>query len=150
MEAKVTLGVFDTNSPKETKKLAEKFAKNLKMGDIIALYGDLGAGKTVFIQGIAQGLNIKRKITSPTFVFIKSYEVKIKSKNLTFNHLDLYRSTNDKDSESLGLDEILAEDSITVIEWADKIEEKLPTRRIDVTIEKINDTTRRIVIKRNK
>ena len=149
METEVTLDVFNTNSPKETKKLAEKFAKDLKLGDIIALYGDLGAGKTVFIQGIAQGLNIKKKITSPTFVFIKSYPIKIKSKNLIFNHLDLYRSTNDKDSESLGLEEIFTEDSITVIEWADKIKERLPEKRIDVYIKATESNARRITIKGN-
>lgn len=139
-----------SNSPKETQKIAQKFAKEILPGDIIALYGDLGSGKTIFAQGLAKGLKIKRKITSPTFVFMRSYPFKFKKQDLTFYHLDLYRGEQEKDFARLGLEEVFQEDSVTILEWAQNIKNSLPKKRIDVIIEKIDDTKRRIKIKRNK
>ena len=138
-----------SKSPRETQKIAKDFSKDLKPGDIVALYGDLGAGKTVFIQGIAQGLKIKKKITSPTFVFIHSYPAKIANQNSFFYHLDLYRGGTLHDFESLGLDEIINGKNVVVVEWASKIEDRLPKKRIDVTIKAVNEYTRRITIERN-
>ncbi|OGE12951.1 tRNA (adenosine(37)-N6)-threonylcarbamoyltransferase complex ATPase subunit type 1 TsaE, partial [Candidatus Curtissbacteria bacterium RIFOXYB2_FULL_41_10] len=82
-----------TISEKQTQKIAQNFAKNLKGGDTVALYGDLGSGKTVFVKGLAKGLGIKRRITSPTFVFVKSYKI---SKGF-FHHVDLYRGEQQED-----------------------------------------------------
>jgi|SRR3989344_1803135 len=138
-----------SKSPRETQKIAKDFSKDLKPGDIVALYGDLGAGKTVFIQGIAQGLKIKKKITSPTFVFIHSYSVKIANQDSNFYHLDLYRGETLHDFESLGLDEIINGKNVVVVEWASKIEDRLPKKRVDVTIKAVNEYTRRITIERN-
>ena len=137
-----------SKSPQETKKIARNLSKDLKSGDIIAFYGDLGAGKTVFIQGIAQGLKIKKKITSPTFVFIRTYPAKIANKDSSFYHLDLYRGVV-SDFEGLGLDEIINGKNIVAVEWASKIEDRLPKKRIDVTIKAVNEYTRRITIERN-
>lgn len=139
-----------TNSPKETQKVAQKLAKGLIPGDVVALYGNLGSGKTVFVQGLAKGLNIKRNITSPTFVFMRSYPFAHKRNQATFYHLDLYRGEDKSDFRSLGLDEIFSPDSIVVLEWAEKIKNSLPKKRIDVTIENINEKTRKIKIKRHK
>src|SRR3989304_1002612 len=104
-----------TNSPKETKKVAEKLAKDLTAGSIVALFGDLGAGKTVFVQGLAKGLGIKRRILSPTFVFMRSYPFTINQQPLTFYHIDLYRGEDINDFKALGLDEIFQEDAIIVL-----------------------------------
>ncbi len=138
-----------TDSPEQTRKIAKKIALTLKGGEVIALFGDLGAGKTVFTQGLAQGLKIKRKITSPTFVFLRSYPFRIKGKSLTFYHVDLFRGQTRIDFQSLGLDEILSNDSIVVLEWAQKIKEWLPKESITVEIESLNEKTRKIKIKRN-
>jgi len=137
-----------SNSPKDTEKIAQILAKSLKGGKIIALFGDLGAGKTVFVKGLAEGLGIKKRITSPTFVFIKSYPVKIGSKPLIFHHLDLYRASSNADLQSLGLEEVFSQNSIVVVEWANKIYWDLPKKRIDVKIEKVNAQKRRIEIDR--
>ena len=132
-----------TNSQKQTEKIAQNLAANLKGGDTVALYGDLGSGKTVFVKGLAKGLGIKRRITSPTFVFVKSYKI---SKGF-FHHVDLYRGEQQEDLATLGLSEIFSKDAIVALEWADRIKKGLPKNRIDVFIEVVNEKTRRITIK---
>ncbi|MBI2327738.1 tRNA (adenosine(37)-N6)-threonylcarbamoyltransferase complex ATPase subunit type 1 TsaE [Candidatus Curtissbacteria bacterium] len=141
----------------KTQKIAHDLAKTLKGGDIVALFGDLGVGKTTFVQGLAVGLGIKKRILSPTFVFIRSYPLTINHKPaspakrgepLTFYHIDLYRGEGINDFQDLGLDELFGNDAIVVLEWADKIKNKLPKKRIDVTIETVDETTRRIKIQR--
>ena len=132
-----------TTSEKETQKLAEKLAAKLKTGDVVCLYGDLGAGKTVFAKGIAKGLGIKKRILSPTFVLMRMYPFYRKSEKAILYHLDLYRTNDDK---NLGLDEIFESGGIILIEWAEKIKKFLPKKRIDVKIEKIDEKARRISI----
>jgi len=139
-----------SNSKEETQKVAATLAKNLGGGDVVALYGQLGAGKTVFAQTLAKTLGVKKRILSPTFVFIRSYEVTRNSKKITFNHLDLYRSQSSSDFDTLGLEEIFDKDAICVIEWADKIEKFLPKKRIDVFFEIKDDNKRLIRVKRHK
>lgn len=139
-----------SNSPRETQKIAEKLAREIYAGDVIALYGDLGAGKTVFVQGLARGLKIKRKIVSPTFVFMRSYPFVKNKTPLTFYHIDLYRGEQEKDFESLGLDEIFSPESVVVLEWADRIKNMLPKKRIEVFFESPNEKTRKIKIRRIK
>jgi len=138
-----------TNSPSQTQKVAEKLAKSLKKGDVVALFGDLGAGKTIFVKGLARGLGIKKRILSPSFVFVRSYPIDLKNRKLTFHHIDLYRGKDFKDFESLGLNEIFSNDSIVALEWADRIKDYLPEKRIDVTIKAIDDKIRKITIKRS-
>src|SRR3989344_3034759 len=119
-----------TISPQQTQKVAQKLAKSLKGGEVIALYGVLGSGKTVFTQGIAKGLKIKKRILSPTFVFMRSYPFKLGSRDLTFYHIDLYRGEEAGDFRALGLADIFTDDAIIVLEWAEKIEKILPKKRI--------------------
>lgn len=139
-----------TNSPKETQKIGQNLAKDLLPGDVIALYGDLGVGKTMLIQGIAKGLKIKRKVTSPTFVFMRSYPFILKKTPLTFYHLDLYRGEEKSDFASLGLEEVFSDDAIIVLEWAEKIKNSLPKKRLEINIEKIDEKRRKIKIRRIK
>ena len=137
-----------TCSPRETQKIAQKLAKSLNGGEVIALFGDLGAGKTVFVQGLARGLGIKRRIISPSFVFMRTYPIILGQKSLTFYHLDLYRGQNMAELTSLGLGEIFSPESVVVLEWADRIKKELPKKRINVFFETIDEKTRRISIKR--
>lgn len=134
-----------TLSPQQTINFAKEFAHTLKPGDVLALFGDLGAGKTVFVKGLVAGLGIKQKVTSPTFVFCKIY----RNDNLTVYHIDLYRGEKISDFTQLGLDEIFAEDAITVIEWSERLKDKLPKKRIDINIEKIDEKTRKISIEKH-
>lgn len=129
-----------TNSEKETKNLASKLAK--KIHGVIALSGELGAGKTTFVQGFAAGLGIKDKIISPTFVLIRQHKIP-KSKKLLY-HIDLYRI--EKDFSQLGLEEILENtDNIVVIEWAEKLK-NLPKGTIRIVIQKQREDERLITL----
>src|SRR5664279_1657237 len=102
-----------TNSFAETQQLGVSFAKTLKHGEVIALHGDLGSGKTTFMQGIAKGLGIKKNIISPTFIIMRTYE--IGSGHLY--HVDLYRVEKERDVDGLGLGELLHDpESVVAIE----------------------------------
>jgi len=130
-----------TKSAQQTQKLGEKIGRDLKPPVFIALYGELGSGKTTFIQGLAKGLGIKKRITSPTFVFIKKYQP-------NFYHIDLYRIEQTKEVKSLDLEEIFSEPkAVIAIEWAKKIKEILPKKRIDIWFNYLNNNKRRILIK---
>lgn len=139
---------FTSSSYLQTQQTGEEFGRSLKGGSVVCLCGQLGAGKTTFTQGIAAGLGIKKRIISPTFVLVREHRItnhELRIKKLY--HVDLYRVKNDKDMESLGLDEILQDkNSITVIEWAEKLGSKLPKERIDIYFENIDDSKRKIRI----
>jgi tRNA threonylcarbamoyladenosine biosynthesis protein TsaE len=132
-----------TNSAKETMLIAEKLAKTLRPGDMIALSGDLGSGKTTFTKGIGKGLGVKdsKRINSPTFVLIKEYSGKI-----PLYHLDLYRLDALKEIENLAVEEYIYGTGVTVIEWAEKIKCLLPEKRILVKFKVKGDTKREVVI----
>ena len=143
-----------TQSARQTQKLGEKLAADLISGKstprVLCLYGDLGSGKTTFIQGLARGLGIGKRVLSPTFVIVRQYvigdtqDVKHKSH---FYHIDLYRVENERDVGSLGLSEIWSDpENVVAIEWAEKIEKILPKRRIDIHFAYVSKNRRRITI----
>ena len=136
---------YVTNSALETQKLGEKLSKGVERGGIILLYGDLGSGKTTFVQGLAKGLKIKRRIISPTFIIVRSY----KEKN--FYHVDLYRIEDKKDTKNLGLEEILKDKkNIVAIEWPEKIKRNIPKKRTEIFFTYLADQKRKIEIKDNE
>lgn len=109
--------------------LAKTIAGKLKGGEIFALYGALGAGKTTFVKAVGKELKIKQTITSPTFALLNCFPFKLKSKQLLMYHLDLYRTTGFAEAKSLGLTEFWGEShTVTFIEWADKIKRRLPAK----------------------
>lgn len=115
-----------TKSEKETITLGKKIAYNLYGGEIILLYGELGAGKTALVKGIANGLGIKEKITSPTFTLMKIYPTKPidrLKKKISLIHIDCYRINSAKEIEDIGAQEYFGkENTVVVVEWAKKIE----------------------------
>ncbi|WP_274308344.1 tRNA (adenosine(37)-N6)-threonylcarbamoyltransferase complex ATPase subunit type 1 TsaE [Solibacillus daqui] len=124
----------------ETQALALTLATLVEPQYTITLEGDLGAGKTTFTQSFAKGLGIKRTVNSPTFTIMKQYEGRI-----ALNHLDVYR-LEDSD-EDLGWDEIFYGDAVTVVEWAHLIEDELPKEHLAIEITRIDDTSRKFVLK---
>ncbi len=135
-----------TKSAKETKRFGEFLAKKIlrtklrKKALVIGLEGDLGGGKTTFLQGFAKGLGIQEKITSPTFVIIKRFG--------RFYHIDCYRIQKPKEILDLGFKKIISDPrNIVAVEWADKVRKIIPKSTIWLKFEFINKKTRKIVLK---
>ena len=131
-----------TSTPGETQSLAERLGRLLQPGDVIALVGELGSGKTLFSQGLARGLEVPETfyITSPTFAIINEYPGRI-----PFYHLDLYRIDSAAEFSELGIEEILYGQGTVAIEWAERLGENLPEERLEVHLV-FNDETRRSLI----
>ena len=124
--------IIETNSPQETKELGKKMAERAKPGDVFTLVGELGVGKTVFTQGIAEGLGIDEPVNSPTFTIVQEYE----SGRMPFYHFDVYRIGDPEEMDEIGFDDYIYGDGLCLIEWADLIEEILPEKRVAIRIEK--------------
>src|SRR5574342_462514 len=116
---------FISKQPEQTKDFAKRLAGLLKAGDVLALEGDLGAGKTTFTKGLAEGLGITRNVNSPTFTIIKEYQGR-----LPLYHMDVYRVEDA--FEDLGFEEYFEGNGVTVVEWAHLIEEQLPQERLTI------------------
>jgi tRNA threonylcarbamoyladenosine biosynthesis protein TsaE len=135
---------YISESREQTQKIATRFAKKLKGGEVLCFYGNLGSGKTTFIQSLAKVLGVKENVTSPTFVLMKKY--KTKNKNF-FYHMDSYRLNSIQEALDLGLEEIWNDkNNIIAIEWADKISDILPVKKIDLCFESISENERKIKI----
>jgi tRNA threonylcarbamoyladenosine biosynthesis protein TsaE len=135
--------IIETYSSEETAKLGEKFSSRLQSGDIVALFGELGAGKTSFVQGICKGLGIHEHVASPTFTIVNEYN----SGKLIVYHFDFYRMKSTNELREIGFEEYLNGNGICLIEWADRIQEFLPAKRFDVKLELgVDYNTRRIEI----
>lgn len=132
---------YITNSLEETIELARKFADSIDSGCIITLEGDLGVGKTSFTKGIGDSLGIEEPIVSPTFTLLKQYEGRLK-----LNHIDAYRLEN-MSSDTLGLYDLMDEDTIVVIEWSNFIDDMIISD-YHIKIEYLDDTQRKIEIER--
>ncbi len=135
------------SNTQELAKLAEKVAKKLRGGEVLALIGTLGAGKTTFTKTLLKALGVKAEATSPTFVLMIPYEVK---RDLTLYHIDLYRIKGYEEVAALGVPDLWNKsDSIFVIEWADKIKKQLPPDTIYITFD-IEGEDRKITIRDDK
>ena len=134
---------FISHSVAETESFAEQLAKSFTGGEVLLLKGDLGAGKTHFVKGLARGLGIDDVVTSPTFALHNSY-----SGRLTLNHFDFYRIEDSEEVAILGLDEYFYDkQGVAAIEWSQNVANLLPKHCITVAIDKIDDDTRKITIK---
>lgn len=131
---------FRSQSAEETMEFANRIAQKLTPGTVLTLEGDLGAGKTTFTKGLAQGLGIKRTVNSPTFTIIKEYS----DGTLPLYHMDVYRL--EESDEDLGFDEYFHGNGVTVVEWAHFIRDRLPAELLQIKIIYVNDTERQIVL----
>ena len=124
--------VRETNSAKETFELGVQIGQKCVPGEVYTLIGDLGVGKTVFTQGLAKGLEIDEPISSPTFTIVQVYE----EGRLPFYHFDVYRIGDVEEMDEIGYDDYIYGQGVCLIEWANLIEEILPKKRKEITIEK--------------
>jgi len=140
------MATFTSHSPAETESLGEKFGRSAQSGFVFALSGDLGAGKTQFVKGLARGLEIPARVHSPTFTLVNEYG----GGRLKLFHLDLYRLETPAQIFSAGVEEFLQPDGVTVIEWAERLKMEVRNRksgvkRIFVKIEILDELERKIV-----
>ena len=124
--------IIETNSPEETENLGKRLAESAIPGQVFTLIGDLGVGKTVFTQGFATGLEIDEPICSPTFTIVQVYD----TGRLPFYHFDVYRIGDIEEMDEIGYEDYVYGDGVSLIEWANLIEEILPEHYTRVTIEK--------------
>lgn len=124
--------IIETRSAKETYDLGKKIGSQAKAGEVYTLVGDLGVGKTVFTQGLAKGLGIEEPISSPTFTIVQVYE----DGRLQFYHFDVYRIGDIEEMDEIGFEDYVYGEGVSLIEWANLIDEILPANRTEITIEK--------------
>lgn len=124
--------VIETRSPEETFETGKELGEKAVPGQVFTLMGDLGVGKTVFTQGLARGLGIQEPVSSPTFTIVQVYE----EGRLPFYHFDVYRIGDVEEMDEVGFDDYIMGEGVSLIEWADLIEEILPEKRTEVRIEK--------------
>jgi len=136
MSAKLT-----TTSPEATDAAGERLGATLGPGDVVALTGELGAGKTVFVQGLVRALGVTTGATSPTFVLVNEYRGR-----MPVHHVDAYRTTSLAEVLELGLEEMMDGEGVTVVEWAERLEPLVPTRAVRVHITGVGDEPREITI----
>ena len=124
--------IIETRSAEETYQLGVEIGQKAKKGQVYTLVGDLGVGKTVFTQGLAKGLEINEPISSPTFTIVQVYD----EGRLPFYHFDVYRIGDISEMDEIGFEDYVYGEGVSLIEWANLIEEILPEERIAITIEK--------------
>ncbi len=150
--------ILITESAKETQEFGERFADKVKSGGVVCLYGDLGAGKTTFVQGVAKGLGVKARIVSPTFILVRRYDLRSQISNhkstlqkLKPNylwHVDLYRLANVEEARGVGIEEVISDpNNIVFIEWPEKVEEILPRKHWAVRMRTVSENEREIEIR---
>lgn len=132
------MAIFLSESPEDTLRFGEEYAKTLSAGDVVLLNGDMGAGKTVFAKGVAKGLGIKDEILSPTYAYMNDYYGKL-------YHFDCYRLSCGEQAERLGLTDYFYSGGVCLIEWAENISSVLPEIVKRVTINKIKEDERQII-----
>jgi tRNA threonylcarbamoyladenosine biosynthesis protein TsaE len=137
-----TTSVTETASERDTERVAEELATRLAPGDVVLLYGDLGAGKTAFVRGLARGLGgDAEEVSSPTFTLVQEYP----ASRATLYHVDLYRLAP-AEIDDLGLDDLIASAGVVAIEWADRWNDR-PGDATEVRIERLDETARRITVR---
>ncbi len=133
--------MFVSKSEIETVKHAKEFASQLHPGSFVALYGDLGAGKTQFVKGVCQAFGVKEIVNSPTFTIVNEYHG-----TLPVFHIDLYRIKDVDEIIGIGFDEFIESEGICLVEWAEKLDGIVPKERYDVKMSVVDDSTREIIV----
>lgn len=124
--------IYETYSPEETAELGRRLGETAKPGDVYTLVGELGVGKTVLTQGIASGLGVSEPVNSPTFTIVQVYE----SGRMPFYHFDVYRIGDIEEMDEVGYEDYIYGEGLSMIEWANLIEELLPEKRKEIVMEK--------------
>jgi tRNA threonylcarbamoyladenosine biosynthesis protein TsaE len=136
------VATFTSVSPAETQRIAREFTAGLRQGDVVALVGQLGAGKTQFVKGLVDGFGADAEVTSPTFTLIHEYT----GGRVPVYHFDFFRIEDREAAERLGLDEYFFGDGVCVVEWADKFREVIPADAIWISLETKSENERLLIL----
>lgn len=131
-----------THSPNETRELAKRLAKELRRGDVLLLWGDLGAGKSEFTRGLAQGLGVTATVTSPSFTILNVYD----DGRIPLYHFDWYRLNSVEELYEMGMEEFLGGDGVAVVEWPSQCPEAIPEAHLAIRLTPVDETTRDVTI----
>ena len=132
-----------TDGPEETRRLAHRLVCLLQHGDVVALFGDLGSGKTNLVQGMCEALGVEDVVNSPTFILINQYEGHLAGEGVTLYHCDLYRLSA-AEFEALGSEELFEAGGLCFVEWADRAGERLPLPRWEIRLDHLGESERAI------
>ena len=132
---------FISCSEAQTEAIGERFAKNLADGTVVAMYGDLGAGKTAFVRGMARGMGLTNRVSSPTFTIVNEY-----CGERELIHFDMYRLNDSDELFDIGWEDYLARGAVCAVEWSEKVDDAFYGDETVVRIEKLGDTERKITI----
>jgi len=135
------MAVFFTKNETETEALGARLAQSLKGGAVIAMYGDLGAGKTAFVRGMARGMGLECRVSSPTFTIVNEY---LGERELI--HFDMYRLSSADELFDIGWEDYISRGAVCAVEWSENVEDAFYGDEIKLTIEKLSDTERKITI----
>ena len=135
------MSTYYSHNEAETEELGERLARQLPDGAVVALYGDLGAGKTAFVRGMARGMGLRCRVSSPTFTIVNEY---LGERELI--HFDMYRLSGADELFEIGWEDYLARGAVCAVEWSEKVEDAFFGDEIRVVIEKLGDTRRKITI----
>ena len=134
--------IFVSKSELDTEQIGEEFSSHLPDGSVVAMYGELGAGKTAFVRGMARGMNLDCRVSSPTFTIVNEY---LGDRQLI--HFDMYRLNSSDELFDIGWEDYLRRNAVCVVEWSEKVSDAFFGDEYTVTIEKLSDTERSITIK---
>ena len=137
--------VTTTHTESQTAMLGESLAKKLRPGDVIALYGGLGAGKTAFVRGLAAGLGLDARVSSPTFTIVNEY-----LGDIPLFHFDMYRLADSDELFEIGWEDYLERGGVCAVEWTENVEDALPPDHIVVSIKNVGEQSREITIKTSR
>lgn len=133
--------IFHSKSEQETEALGARLARSLPDGAVVAMYGDLGAGKTAFVRGMARGMGLSCRVSSPTFTIVNEY---LGERELI--HFDMYRLSGADELFEIGWEDYLSRGAVCAVEWSEKVRDAFFGDEVTVTIEKLGDTERKITI----
>ncbi len=136
---------YISRSEAETERIGERFAKDLPDGSVIAMYGDLGAGKTAFVRGMARGMGLSCRVSSPTFTIVNEY---IGERELI--HFDMYRLESADELFDIGWEDYLRRGAVCAVEWSENVDDAFFGDEMILTIEKLSDTDRKITVKEGR
>lgn len=139
------LQTYITHSETETEALAESLADKIKDGTVLAMYGDLGAGKTAFVRGLARGMGLSCRVSSPTFTIVNEYEGERE-----LIHFDMYRLSSSDELFDIGWEDYLARGAVCAVEWSENVDDAFFGDETVIRIEKLSDTDRKITIEEGR